>query len=45
MFTYIPISFVALFKKVEWKHIDHTVSVSVKDLQKQGGVKDTTRVS
>lgn len=33
MLTYIPISFVALFKKVEWKHIDHTVSVSLKDMK------------
>ncbi len=32
MFTYIPISFVSLFKKVEWKPIQHNVSISVKDL-------------
>lgn len=29
MLTYIPISIVALFKKVEWKPIRHTVSVSI----------------
>ncbi len=32
MFTYIPISFVSLFKKVEWKPIQHNVSISLKDL-------------
>lgn len=29
MLTYIPISIVALFKKVEWKPIHHRVSVSI----------------
>ena len=32
MLTYIPISFVALFKHVEWKPIEHSVSVSLADL-------------
>lgn len=32
MFTYIPISFAALFIKVEWKPIRH--SITVKDLSK-----------
>lgn len=32
--TYIPISFSALFTKVEWKPIEHTVAVSVEDLEK-----------
>ena len=41
MITYIPISFVALFKRVEWKHIEHNVSVSISDLQK---AKDTSKV-
>ena len=26
MFTYIPVSFAALFMKVEWKPIHHTVT-------------------
>ena len=34
MLTYIPIAFSALFRKVEWKHIDHTVSVSLGDMKK-----------
>ena len=29
MLTYIPISIVALFKKVEWKPIRHSVSLSI----------------
>lgn len=33
MLTYIPISFVALFKKVEWKPIAHTESVSIDDIE------------
>ncbi|MFJ8065305.1 glycosyltransferase family 2 protein [Psychrobacillus sp. NPDC096426] len=33
MFTYIPISIVALFKKVEWKPIAHTVVKSVDDIR------------
>ncbi len=32
MFTYIPIAIVALFKKVEWKPIAHTVSKSVEEV-------------
>lgn len=35
MMTYIPISLVALFKKVEWKPITHCVSTSVEDLELQ----------
>ena len=30
--TYIPISIVALFKKVEWKPIPHTVVKTIDDL-------------
>lgn len=34
MMTYIPISFVALFKKVEWKHIEHDKSLTLDDINK-----------
>ncbi|WP_286165480.1 glycosyltransferase family 2 protein [Clostridium facile] len=33
MFTYIPIALVALFKKIEWKPIEHTVTKSIEDVQ------------
>lgn len=33
MLTYIPISVVAIFKKVEWQPIDHTQSVSVDEIE------------
>ena len=33
MFTYIPISAVALFKKVEWKPIQHGVSKKLDDIR------------
>jgi hypothetical protein len=33
MFTYIPISVVALFKHVEWKPIAHTVVKSLDDVR------------
>ena len=36
MLTYIPISFAALFAKVEWKPIEHCVSVSCEELWRQG---------
>lgn len=42
MLTYIPISFAALFRKVEWKHIDHTVSVSLGDMKKAKGTQSRT---
>jgi cellulose synthase/poly-beta-1,6-N-acetylglucosamine synthase-like glycosyltransferase len=32
MFTYLPITAVTLFRKVEWKPISHNVHVSVEDL-------------
>lgn len=35
MLSYIPISIVALFKKVGWKQISHSVSVSIEDMKKQ----------
>lgn len=33
MFTYIPITFVALFKKVEWKQIEHRESLTLKEVR------------
>ncbi len=35
MLTYIPISFIALFRKVEWTPIEHTVSKTVEDICKE----------
>ena len=32
MLTYVPISIVALFKKVEWKPIQHSVSVTLSEI-------------
>jgi hypothetical protein len=32
MLTYIPISVIALFKKVEWKPISHSVSKTLSDI-------------
>ena len=37
MMTYIPISLIALFKKVEWKPITHCVSKSVEEIELQQG--------
>ena len=33
MFTYIPISFVAFFKKVHWTHIEHKRSMSLEEIK------------
>lgn len=33
MLTYLPIAFVALFKRVKWKPIKHTVSKSLEDVR------------
>jgi cellulose synthase/poly-beta-1,6-N-acetylglucosamine synthase-like glycosyltransferase len=33
MFTYVPLSFVSLFKKVEWTPIAHTRSISIHELK------------
>ena len=33
MFTYIPITFVALFKNVEWKQIEHRESKTLKEIR------------
>lgn len=35
MFTYIPISAAALFKKVEWKQIEHTKGLTLQQVTKQ----------
>jgi hypothetical protein len=35
MATYIPISLVALVKKVEWKPITHCISKSVEEIELQ----------
>ena len=35
MLTYLPIAFAALFKRVEWKPIEHNVSVSLADLNRR----------
>jgi len=34
MFTHIPISVAALFKKVEWKQIEHKESITLKEVRK-----------
>ena len=34
MITYIPIAIVALFKKVEWKPVPHTVVKDIDDMNK-----------
>ncbi|MGM9522121.1 MAG: glycosyltransferase family 2 protein [Oscillospiraceae bacterium] len=35
MFTYIPISISAMFKRVEWKPIEHKVSVSISEIERK----------
>lgn len=32
IFTYIPISVAAIFKKVEWKHIDHNIAKNIDEM-------------
>lgn len=32
MLTYIPIAFVSLFKKVEWKPIEHKVAMTIEEM-------------
>ena len=39
MATYIPIGFVALFKKVGWKPIQHTVTKSIEDIDEKNAIK------
>ncbi|HRT69634.1 MAG TPA: glycosyltransferase family 2 protein [Bacilli bacterium] len=36
MMTYIPISFVALFKKVRWEQIEHRKAMTLVDIKKKG---------
>ncbi|MBS6474962.1 MAG: glycosyltransferase family 2 protein [Clostridiales bacterium] len=35
MFTYLPIAITALFKKVEWTPIEHTITKSVDDIRQE----------
>ena len=35
MLTYIPISIIAVFKKVEWKPIYHTAALSLNDIKNE----------
>ncbi len=35
--TYVPITIVTLFKKVEWRPIEHTESISLKEVRKVSG--------
>ena len=37
MFTYLPIAIIAMFKKVEWKPIAHTVVRTADDILTDGG--------
>lgn len=39
MLTYVPISIIALFKKVKWEPIKHSVSITLSDIKKEN--KDT----
>ena len=34
IFTYVPISIVALFKKIEWKPITHNIAKSIEEIQR-----------
>ena len=34
MFTYIPISVAAIFRKVEWKPIEHKIKISASELKR-----------
>jgi hypothetical protein len=38
MLTYIPISVIALFCKVEWKPIQHSVAVTLEDICDKRGI-------
>jgi len=39
MLTYIPVSFAAVFSKVQWSPIEHTVSVNAKQIKARGRIK------
>ena len=43
MATYLPISIAALFKKVEWKPIKHTVVKSIEDIEAEKKNDDTNQ--
>lgn len=43
MATYIPIGVVALFKKVGWKPIEHTVTTSIEDIDQKNTTKGETK--
>lgn len=46
MATYIPISVVAIFKKVEWKPINHTAAISLDELESgKGQLRTVSRPS
>ncbi len=40
LFTYIPISLVALFKKIEWKPIDHNISITLDEIRQSKQTKE-----
>ena len=35
IFTYVPISIVALFRKIEWKPITHSVCKSIEEVARR----------
>lgn len=38
MLSYVPIAVIALFKKVEWKPINHSVSATLEDIRREANV-------
>ncbi len=40
LFTYIPISLVALFKKIEWKPIDHNINITLDEIRQAKKTKE-----
>lgn len=45
MLTYIPIAFVAIFKKVEWKPISHSKALTLDEIRAEGDAKDSDKHS
>ncbi len=45
MLTYIPIAFVAIFKKVEWKPISHSKVVTLDEIRAEGDSRDSDKHS
>ena len=41
MCTYIPMAFVAIFAKIKWKPIEHTVTASIEDFENAGNNNQT----